>query len=81
MRAIAYLIDHPFSKFLVGIILLLTSLAEVWEQFGDRLPFDIGVEHGLLVFGSMKALTALKEVMEGADYIRKSKDSMRNRKV
>ena len=69
LRTIA---QHPAMDITVAIILIVTSLAEGWESIvEDIAKFDVGVHHGVLIFGFSQFLRAFSEMVEATKRVTK----------
>lgn len=60
--------DHPFTKLGLGLILVVSSVAEGYDTFFDATErFRFRAHHGLLLFGIANVLACLPELFEGMD--------------
>ena len=65
MEALKRFIEHPITNLVIASVLVITSLAEGWESFStDLSEFDMGVHHGVLLFGIAMLLRGVVETME-----------------
>ena len=63
MRALTRFTEHPATELMTGFMLLLTSLADIFDQlFTSVLGIDLGVEHGVVVLGVLHILKAIPKV-------------------
>lgn len=67
------IVDSPFLRLLVGIILLYTSGAEAWHEFLEADEVSIGAHHGILVFAVVHILKTVPDIIEGLDNINESR--------
>ncbi len=74
MSSLHRFIQHPMTEVIVSLFLIVTSLTEGWETFADDLAeFDLGVHHGVLLFGILSLLKALSESRETGKRIQSAK--------
>jgi hypothetical protein len=60
--------DHPITKLVLGLILVVSSIAEGYDTFYDDLShFRFRAHHGLLLFGLANVLACLPDLIEGMD--------------
>lgn len=60
--------DHPITKLVLGLILVVSSIAEGYSTFFDDLShFRFRAHHGLLLFGLANVLACLPDLIEGMD--------------
>ena len=60
----------PYLNILVGIIMLVSGVSEVWKDFEkDFVTTSLGSHHGILAFGFLHVLRYLPEVFDGMDHI------------
>ena len=65
MNRLARLIKHPTTQIVISLVLIVTSLAEGGKTFiEDLTKFDMGVHHGVLVFGIASLLKGLSDAHE-----------------
>ena len=65
MEKLKTFIEHPATNIIIALILVGTSLAEGWESFSEDLSeFDVGVHHGVLLFGLAMLLRGIIESLE-----------------
>jgi len=68
-----WIVRHALTQLLVALVLIGTSLSEVFETLADDLTSHrLRVTHGLLVVGLVQLLKALPELIEGIErYLRR----------
>ena len=65
------LIHHPATEITVSLFLIVTSLIEGWDTFTEDLAqFNLGVHHGVLLFGTLSLLKGLSEAREARKRLR-----------
>ena len=65
MERLHTFLEHPTTNMATALILITASLAEGWGSFIDDLTeFNIGVHHGVLVFGVIMLLRGIVEALE-----------------
>ena len=65
-RQIKRFVDHPVTKLVVGLILIVTSSAEAYYSFHDDLShLHLRAHHGLLVLGFVNVLAAIPNLVQG----------------
>ncbi|MGH7547579.1 MAG: hypothetical protein ACREMM_05330 [Gemmatimonadales bacterium] len=75
MRKLRAALHHPTTNLVVALVLVVTSLAEVWESItGDTvemalggMEMTVGAYDGLLVYGLVHLLRAIAELVEGVE--------------
>jgi hypothetical protein len=75
-RLVAFL-EHPFTAFFVGAVLVLSGLDELLQESGADGLLGLGVHHGVIVYGLHKALLAIGDLVEGG---REALDGHRHRR-
>lgn len=65
--------QNAFLNLLTGIILLITSGAEIWESIGVS-PFSIGAHHGIAFFGIVQIVKTIPELMHGCQEIEEAQE-------
>lgn len=63
-RFMAFL-QHPFMTFFVGLVLVLSGLDDLLQEWGLDAVIGLGVHHGVIIYGLHKALLALGDVVDG----------------
>ena len=65
MNTLRAVLHHPFTSIVIAAILVVTSLFEGWDSFIDELQgVDVGVHHGVLIYGMVALLKAIVEAIE-----------------
>ncbi len=65
MAALRKILEHPITNVVTALVLISASLAEGWEDFTDELVrFDLGVHHGVLLYGAVMLLRGILESLE-----------------
>jgi succinate-acetate transporter protein len=70
LAAMKRITTSPTINLLVGLIFFLTGVIEVFNEIGDM---RIGAHHGAIVFGLFSMLKNFPDLVEGMEYIQKSK--------
>ena len=74
MERIRRFLDSPYTNIAIALVLVISSLGEGVETFvGELSEFDLGVHHGVLLFGLAMLLRGLVETREALDKARKSR--------
>lgn len=60
-------VRHPSTNFFVGVALIISGLADVFEDLRNREGFELAVHHGVVVYGLFKVLTAIADIFEGLE--------------
>ena len=60
-------VRHPSTNFVVGVVLIVSGLADVLEDLRNGAGFELAVHHGVVVYGLFKVLTAIAHVLEGLE--------------
>ncbi|MGE3276985.1 MAG: hypothetical protein AB7O67_17880 [Vicinamibacterales bacterium] len=76
-RLVAFL-EHPGTVLFVGFVLVMSGLDDLLEEWtGSEGLIDIGVHHGVILYGLHKALLAMGDMIEGGQ---KALEGRRHRK-
>jgi hypothetical protein len=75
MRALRAVVHHPAVNLVVALILIATSMIEIWESLtSERLTMgfgamemEVGVQQGVLAYGLVNLLRAIPEFFEGVE--------------
>jgi len=59
------IVQSPYLTLLSGIVLLLTSLYDIYSE--EKL--QIGVQHGILVYSLISIISVIPEIIRGAKEI------------
>jgi hypothetical protein len=60
--------DHPITKLVLGLILMVSAIAEGYSTFFDDMRhFRLRAHHGLFVFAFVNVLAALPGLLEGLE--------------
>lgn len=59
------IVESPYLTLLSGIVLLLTSLYDIYNE--EQL--QIGIEHGILVYSLINIISVIPEIIRGAKEI------------
>lgn len=57
------LVEHPVTKLLVGLTLLITAGVEAAQGISD-----VGAHHGVMLLGLIHALSAVPDLLEGLSH-------------
>ncbi len=61
-KAMKAFVDHPATRFLVGCVLMVTGLIDLYGDLMDETRrFRIGAHHGIVILGIVQALSALPD--------------------
>ncbi|MBL6957394.1 MAG: hypothetical protein ISR52_00305 [Rhodospirillales bacterium] len=59
---------NPYLNVIVGVVLLLTGLAEAGETLTDDLSgLNFGAHHGVMIFGFVHAFKSLPAIVLGIE--------------
>jgi hypothetical protein len=83
-RALKRFVDHPVTKLVVGLILIVSGLIEAYDTVLDDLHrLRVRVGHGVVILGVVNVLASLPEVIEGIEqwlnYLDRREDSSKSR--
>ena len=75
MNKLRAVLHHPTTNLVVALILVSTSLAEVWESGTGHafrmamggMEMKVGAYDGVLAYGLVHLLRAIAELVEGAE--------------
>ena len=68
MHALRRALQHPLMDLAMALLLIVTSLSGGWGAFRqDLVALDVGVHHGVLVFGFVNLLRILPNLLEAAE--------------
>ena len=67
LRKIKAFIKLPVMQFTVAMVLVVSSLMEVIDDFKESRLTHIGAHHGVLLRGLMQALSVLPDLVEGIE--------------
>lgn len=60
--------DHPVTKLVLGLILVVSSIAEGYDTFFDDMShLRFRAHHGLLLFALANVLAVLPDLIEGVE--------------
>ena len=60
--------DHPITHLLVGLILILTGLAETFHSLTEEgRAFRVAAHHGIIILGVFQVLQCLPHIFEGLE--------------
>ena len=66
-------VEHPYVNLGVGLILLITSLAEAWDSLADDLiNLRLKAHHGVMVFAIFSILRVLPELHLGMEHVHRA---------
>jgi len=67
MKTLKRILESPYLRLCLGLLLLGTSLADAWDTLAtDLRNFDLSSHHSIGLFGLFYALRSLLEVLEHA---------------
>jgi hypothetical protein len=67
-RALKRFVDHPVTKLVVGLILIVSGLIEAYDTVLDDLHrLRVRVGHGVVILGVVNVLASLPEVLDGIE--------------
>jgi hypothetical protein len=67
-RALKRFVDHPVTKLVVGLILIVSGLIEAYDTVLDDLHrLRVRVGHGVVIVGLVNVLASLPEVIDGIE--------------
>ena len=65
METLRSILEHPIMNMATALILIITSIAEGWEEFTNHLnEFHLGVHHGVLLLGLIMLLRGVLEALD-----------------
>ena len=68
LQKLKAVVKHPVTQLATGLILLISGGWEVVLDFmSAEHSFQLGVHHGVAVFGLIQVLGSLPELLEGLD--------------
>lgn len=75
MRRLCAALHHPATNLVVALVLVVTSLIEVWESATGLtvemavggMEMKVGAYDGVLVYGLVHLLRAIAEMVEGLE--------------
>ena len=68
MGALKRWLENPSTNIAIALVLVVSSVAEGWGEFvGGISKFEIGVHHGVLLFGLAMLLRGIIEAMEAVE--------------
>lgn len=65
--------DNPHFNFGAGMILTLIVVVEIINASEES---SVGAHHGVLMFGILHAVTALREILHGVDELIKAQEEL-----
>ena len=72
MDKIGRVLESPYATLFVGLILLSTSMFEIWDTiYDDVTRFSLKGNHGVAVFGFYNILKSIPEIYHGLEVIKK----------
>jgi hypothetical protein len=82
-RALKRFVDHPVTKLVVGLILIVSGLIEAYDTVLDDLHhLRVRVGHGVVILGVVNVLASLPEVIAGIEnwlnYLERREDNRQN---
>jgi hypothetical protein len=63
------LLTSPYLDFVSGVILLLSGVAESWQDYQEVGSLQFGIHHGVILFSLAQILKSLPDIFEGFEYI------------
>jgi hypothetical protein len=60
-------VTHPYTRLFVGASLILAGLDDILEDLDRGEFWELGVHHGVVVFGFYKLLGAIADVLHGLE--------------
>ncbi len=75
MTMLRVVLHHPVTNLLLALILVATSLVEVWESLGGTgvqmslgaMEMRVGAYDGVLAYGIVHLLRAIAELLESVE--------------
>lgn len=62
------IVDHPATHFFVGLVLIVTGVMEICQDFMEESRrFRLGAHHGIVILGLAQALAALPDLVHGIE--------------
>lgn len=70
LRWLQRLLNHPWCELLVGLILVLTGLAELWASLRHKIPLSGPLlHHAVIILGTTIVLRSLPGLFLGVEFI------------
>lgn len=67
--AVVWFVTHPYTRLFVGVSLIAAGLDDVFEDLDQGEFWELGVHHGVVVFGFYKLLGAVADVLHGMETV------------
>lgn len=75
-RGLDWFASHPILNVVLGILMLVTGLAEAGETLiEDFRTLNFGAHHGVMIFGLVHAFKALPALVLGAEMLHESRQN------
>lgn len=68
MSTLKKIVENPWLNLISGLVLFITSGMEIIRTLGDG---HIGAHHGVAVFGLVKVVQCLPDILEGTHKVSK----------
>jgi hypothetical protein len=63
-------LDHAYTRIAVGLILISSAVLDMADLAIERaLGFELGIEHGMVIFGVFTVARALHDVADGLELV------------
>lgn len=70
LRRLQRILNHPWCEFAVGLILVLTGVAELWASLRDKLPWTgLRLHHAVILLGATIVLRSLPGLFLGVEFL------------
>lgn len=80
LRRLQRFLNHPWCEFGVGLILVLTGVAELWAAMRDKLlATGLGLHHAVILLGTTVVLRSLPALVLGVEFIDEASPRLRSR--
>ncbi|CAM2010979.1 hypothetical protein [Acanthopleuribacter pedis] len=71
LKKLHYVLSHPYTQLVVGVVLLISGVAETFETVEEDLDrLRLRDHHGILLYSLIHTLRAFTEIVEGATLIK-----------
>jgi hypothetical protein len=77
-RVVRTIVENPYLNILVGVIFLLSGIAEVVSEWKEIEELKLGVHHGAVLFAIMHILKTFPDFFESLEYIEKRNGAKEN---
>ena len=66
------IVENPFLNLVVGIILLISGLSEVWDtMWDDIVNLNLKVHHGIIIFAILQVIKSIPDFFESLEHVQR----------